>query len=51
MEELLKSKGYTLNDYLEGKFWELTVENDEVLKARICRHLKLILNCLLMEQI
>ena len=40
MEELLKSKGFVLNDYPEGKFWELTVEDDEVLKERICKNFK-----------
>lgn len=40
MEELLKSKGFNLNDYPEGKFWELTVEDDEELKARICKIFK-----------
>lgn len=40
MKELLKSKGFILNDYPEGKFWELVVEDDEVLKARICNIFK-----------
>ena len=40
MEELLKSKGFILNDYPEGKFWELTVEDNEALKARICNIFK-----------
>lgn len=30
MEELLRNKGFSLNTYPEGKFWELTVEEDEV---------------------
>lgn len=37
MEELLRSKGFSLNTYPEGKFWELTVENDENLKVKICK--------------
>jgi len=37
MEELLKNKGFILNHYPEGKFWELTVENNEVLKEKICK--------------
>ncbi len=40
MEELLKNKGFILNDYPEGKFWELTVENNEALKERICKIFK-----------
>lgn len=40
MEELLKSKGFNLNDYPEGKFWELKVEDDEALKVKICKIFK-----------
>jgi hypothetical protein len=35
-KELLKSKGFSLNEYPEGKFWELVVENDEQLKEKLC---------------
>ncbi|OLA94868.1 MAG: hypothetical protein BHW64_01855 [Candidatus Melainabacteria bacterium LEY3_CP_29_8] len=34
--ELLLSKGFSLNEYSEGKFWELEVREDEKLKQRIC---------------
>lgn len=37
MEELLQSKGFSLNTYPEGKFWELTVEDNESLKLKICK--------------
>ena len=37
MEELLQSKGFSLNTYPEGKFWELTVEDDDNLKVKICK--------------
>lgn len=37
MEELLRNKGFSLNTYPEGKFWELTVEEDESLKVKICK--------------
>lgn len=37
MEKLLQSKGFSLNTYPEGKFWELTVEEDEWLKVKICK--------------
>lgn len=37
MEELLQSKGFSLNTYSEGKFWELTVEDDDNLKVKICK--------------
>lgn len=36
MENLLRSKGFCLNTYPEGKFWELTVE-DENLKVKISK--------------
>ena len=37
MEKLLQNKGFSLNAYPEGKFWELTVEDDENLKEKICK--------------
>ena len=37
---LLQSKGFSLNEYPEGKFWELTVEDDEELKEKICKIFK-----------
>lgn len=37
MEKLLRNKGFSLNTYPEGKFWELTVEEDESLKEKICK--------------
>lgn len=36
-KNLLLSKGFTLNSYPEGKFWELQVTNNEKLKQRICK--------------
>ena len=35
--ELLESKGFSLNEYPEGKFWEFVVENDDELKDRLCK--------------
>lgn len=35
-KELLESKGFSLNTYPEGKFWEFVVETDEGLKKKIC---------------
>lgn len=37
MEKLLQNKSFSLNVYPEGKFWELTVEDDENLKEKICK--------------
>lgn len=37
MEKLLWSKGFSLNIYPEGKFWELVIEEDESLKEKICK--------------
>lgn len=37
MEELLRNKGFSLNTYPEGRFWELTIEEDENLKVKICK--------------
>lgn len=34
--ELLLRKGFSLNEYPEGNFWELEVREDEELKERIC---------------
>lgn len=36
-DELLESKGFSLNEYQEGKFWEFVVENDEDLNNRLCK--------------
>lgn len=35
--ELLVSKGFELNEYPEGKYWEFVVEDDECLKEQICK--------------
>lgn len=35
--ELLRSKGFELNTYPEGRFWELVVETDEDKKREICK--------------
>lgn len=35
--ELLKSKGFELNSYPEGKYWEFVVSDDEELKYHICK--------------
>lgn len=34
---LLKEKGFVLNTYPEGKFWELVVTDNENEKERICK--------------
>lgn len=38
--KLLRSKGFTLNSYPEGKFWELEVEDSEEQKEHICNIFK-----------
>lgn len=35
--KLLLSKGFSLNSYPEGKFWELQVTDNEKLKQNICK--------------
>lgn len=35
-KQLLLSKGFSLNEYSEWKFWEPEVREDEKLKERIC---------------
>lgn len=37
---LLKKKGFVLNTYPEGKFWELVITNDESKKEHICKVFK-----------
>lgn len=34
---LLRSKGFELNTYPEGKFWELQITDDEERKIEICK--------------
>ena len=36
-KELLETKGFSINEYPEGKFWEFVVEDDEELKYKICK--------------
>lgn len=36
-KQLLLEKGFSLNRFTEGRFWELVVKDDEELKAKICR--------------
>lgn len=36
-KKLLQTKGFSLNTYPEGKFWELEVKEDEELKRKICK--------------
>lgn len=36
-KQLLLKKGFSLNRFPEGRFWELVVKDDEELKAKICR--------------
>ena len=36
-KELLESKGFSLNEYPEGKFWEFVVKDDEGLKEKLCK--------------
>ena len=38
--KLLRSKGFTLNSYPEGNFWELVVEDSEEQKEHICNIFK-----------
>ncbi len=40
MQELLKRKGFSLNTYPEGKFWELEINDDEILKEKVCNIFK-----------
>ena len=35
--DLLKRKGFILNTYPEGKFWELVITEDENKKEHICK--------------
>lgn len=35
--KLLKEKGFVLNTYPEGKFWEIVVTGDEIKKEHICK--------------
>lgn len=36
-KELLKSKGFILNKYPEGEFYELEITDDEEKKLKICQ--------------
>lgn len=36
-KELLETKGFSLNNYPEGNFWEFEVKEDEELKEKICK--------------
>lgn len=36
-KEVLETKGFSLNTYPEGTFWELVVSEDEELKKKICK--------------
>lgn len=38
--KLLIEKGFALNDYPEGKFWEYVVTDDENRKEQICKIFK-----------
>ncbi len=40
MQELLKRKGFSLNTYSEGNFWELEINDDETLKEKVCNIFK-----------
>ena len=35
--ELLRETGFVLNEFPEGKFWELVVTDDECKKEHICK--------------
>lgn len=37
---LLQAKGFSLNEYPEGKFWEFLLEDDEEQKKKICNIFK-----------
>ena len=39
-KKLLESKGFSINEYPEGKFWEFVVEDNEELKQKICKIFK-----------
>lgn len=47
---LLQEKGFILNTYPEGKFWELVITNDESKKSIFAKYLKQILNYLIRIQ-
>ena len=47
---LLQKKGFILNTYPEGKFWELVITKDENKKSIFVKYLKQILNCLILIQ-
>lgn len=47
---LLQEKGFILNTYPEGKFWELVITKDEIKKSIFVKYLKQILNCLILIQ-
>lgn len=36
-DKLLSKKGFQLNGYPDGKFWELEIEDDESRKTEICK--------------
>lgn len=36
-KQLLLLRGFSLNEYPEGKFWELEIKDDEKLKEKICK--------------
>lgn len=36
-KKLLELKGFSLNKYPEGDFWEFIVEDDEKLKEKLCK--------------
>lgn len=36
-DKLLLRKGFQLNEYPDGKFWELKIEDDESRKTEICK--------------
>ncbi len=36
-KKLLESKGFSLNKYPEGEFWEFVVKDEEELKEKICK--------------
>ena len=40
----LLEKGFSLNSYPEGKFWEIKITEDEEKKVRVCNYVSAILD-------
>ena len=42
--KILLEKGFSLNSYPEGKFWEIKITEDEEKKVRVCNYVSAILD-------